>query len=53
MKGFPSLMCSAARLCLVSGDDVAFNSLLRHVALNLKLPLAKGMAKLRESFLYT
>ena len=60
MKGFPSLMCSAARLCQVSGGDVALNSLLRDVALNLKLPLSyrtlkqlKCMAKLRVSFLWT
>ena len=58
MKGFPLLMCSAARLCQISGGDVALNSLLRDVALNLKLPLSyrtlkqlECMAKLRVSFL--
>ena len=58
MKGFPSLMCSAARLCQVSGDDVALNSLLRYVALNFKLALSyralkqlECMVKLRVSFL--
>ena len=51
-------MCSAVRLCQVSGGDMALNSLLRDVTLSLKLPLLyralkqlECMVKLRVSFL--
>ena len=53
-------MCSAVRLSQISRGDMALNSLLRDVALNLKLPLSyralkqlECMAKLRVSFLWT